>query len=130
MHVSLKTMAVLAALMPAAVAAPASAQDVAFAAALIDNCRDDAHAFCRDVPPGGGRIAACLYGRMNDLSPACRETIRAANVLRACKQDYDHFCEGVPPGGGRIVACLSGARDQLSPACRDALGGRGISGLK
>jgi hypothetical protein len=98
-------------------AAPARAEDP---------CRADAQRFCKGIPPGEGRMAACLQGREADLSPACRDKLalarlRAEELSRACLPDVRRFCQGVPPGKGRILACLKGREADLSPACQAEL---------
>jgi hypothetical protein len=54
-------------LLPLALAAAAAAP-----ARADEPCRADAARFCKGIPPGEGRMAACLQGRAADLSPACR----------------------------------------------------------
>jgi len=34
-------------------------------------CREDAHSFCADVQPGGGRIINCLQDHYKELSDEC-----------------------------------------------------------
>lgn len=36
-------------------------------------CAEDAAKFCKDIKPGGGRVAACLKEHQADLSQACRD---------------------------------------------------------
>ncbi len=38
-------------------------------------CADDAARLCKDVQPGGGRLAKCLKEHENELSPACKQRI-------------------------------------------------------
>ena len=40
------------------------------------SCRFDISRFCSDVAPGGGRVAACLQGHADDLSPVCKERLQ------------------------------------------------------
>jgi hypothetical protein len=35
-------------------------------------CAEDIQKFCKDIQPGGGRIAKCLKEHACDLSPACK----------------------------------------------------------
>ena len=44
-------------------------------------CAEDIQKFCKDIQPGGGRIAKCLKEHACDLSPACKEKC-AANEER------------------------------------------------
>jgi len=95
----------------------------ATAARADDPCRADAERFCKGVPPGGGRVIACLQGREADLAPACRDKLalarlKAEELTRACLPDVQRFCEGVLPGKGRILSCLKGREPDLTPACQ------------
>jgi hypothetical protein len=36
-------------------------------------CADDVQKFCKDVQPGGGRIARCLKEHESEFSPECKE---------------------------------------------------------
>ncbi len=89
-------------------------------------CAADYMRFCRDVPPGGGRIILCMQLNADKLSPRCFQALTAwglvaANAFKACLPDAQRFCRDVPPGGGRGVACLLQNADRLSRPCRDAL---------
>ena len=42
---------------------------------LRSACGGDVRALCGDVPPGGGRIVACLAEQAPALSPACRDVL-------------------------------------------------------
>jgi hypothetical protein len=42
------------------------------------SCRSDYRALCGDVPPGGGRIVACLRENGPSLSPRCRGALMGA----------------------------------------------------
>lgn len=87
-----------------------------------DACKPDAEKFCKDIPPGGGRVIACLKSHESELSPACTERLaegkaRMERVREACKPDVEKFCKGISPGDGRIAACLKSHDSELAPAC-------------
>jgi hypothetical protein len=42
---------------------------------IIRICAADQRAFCADVPPGGGRIVACLMRNASSVSPPCKEAL-------------------------------------------------------
>jgi Golgi apparatus protein 1 len=42
------------------------------AQAFILACKPDADRLCKGIPPGAGRIAACLRSHLDELAPACR----------------------------------------------------------
>ncbi len=89
-------------------------------------CAGDVQKFCKDVQPGGGRIARCLKEHESDLSPACKEKIaevkeEVKEVAQACQGDVQQFCKDVKPGGGRIARCLKEHKDELSAGCKEKI---------
>ena len=89
-------------------------------------CANDLQKFCRDVQPGGGRIAKCLKEHQNDLSPACKQQIaelkkQVHEFQEACEDDAMKLCAGVKPGGGRIFRCLKEHESELSPECKEKM---------
>jgi Cysteine rich repeat len=38
-------------------------------------CRPDIRQFCGDVPPGQGRIKACMKAHLQELSEPCKEAL-------------------------------------------------------
>jgi len=92
-------------------------------------CAGDYFRFCRDVPPGGGRVILCMNLNADKLSPRCFQALTAwglatASALKACLPDAERLCAHVPPGMGRGVTCLMQNADKLSRPCRDALSGQ------
>lgn len=89
-------------------------------------CADDIAKYCKDVKPGGGRLAKCLKDNEKQLSPACKASIeeskkRVQEAHRACADDVQKYCKDVKPGQGRIVRCLKEHEKELSPECRAKL---------
>jgi hypothetical protein len=86
-------------------------------------CADDVAKFCKDVKPGGGRLAHCLKQNEDQLSPACKSSIeesktRIKEAHQACDADAQKFCKDVKPGHGRIIQCLRDHEKELSAGCR------------
>lgn len=48
---------------------------------LVEACKGDIEKQCRDVQPGGGRIARCLNQHEPDLTPKCRDKVDEAHDL-------------------------------------------------
>jgi cysteine rich repeat protein len=87
-------------------------------------CAEDAAKYCKDVQPGGGRMAECLKEHENELSAVCKEHFahmgqRGREVHAACRDDARKLCRDVKPGEGRIARCLHEHREELSPGCRE-----------
>jgi hypothetical protein len=86
-------------------------------------CADEFERFCKDVPPGLGKMIICLAEHRTELSPACRDKVdKAVTKLEKAKQDCASdiatFCPAVTPGRGRLIDCLKKQPDKLTPACR------------
>lgn len=45
-------------------------------------CKGDVESLCKDVQPGGGRIAACLREHKDQVSDGCKEAIKARHAQR------------------------------------------------
>ena len=93
------------------------------AARAEDPCKIDTENQCKNVPPGGGRIIACLKAHETSLSLPCKEKLAAGEAKRemikeACQPDAEKFCKGIKPGEGRIAACLMAHERELAPACQ------------
>ncbi|MEQ1880217.1 MAG: cysteine rich repeat-containing protein [Burkholderiales bacterium] len=86
-------------------------------------CRADMKKHCKDVQPGGGRLAMCLKQHKSELSPGCGERIAETKKDRkelseACKADAENVCKGVERGHGRIMRCLTENKEKLTSACQ------------
>jgi hypothetical protein len=46
--------------------------------AILRICFAEQRDLCGDVPPGGGRIIACLARNAGQLSPSCRDAMAEA----------------------------------------------------
>jgi hypothetical protein len=89
-------------------------------------CAEDAAKYCKDVQPGGGRMARCMKEHENELSGACKEHIlqmkqRGKEIHEACQDDAMKLCKDVKPGKGMIARCLKEHREELSPGCKEKL---------
>jgi hypothetical protein len=83
------------------------------------DCQGDAFAYCQGVPPGQGRIYACLAGHRDQISSECKKGLELVDWFTAsCGADRARLCPGIPVGDGGAIACLVTRRDQLSPACQ------------
>jgi hypothetical protein len=98
-----------------------------FSARADDPCKVDAKNQCNNIPPGGGRIIACLKAHETSLSLPCKEKLaagdaKAEKIKQACQPDAEKFCKGIGPGEGRIAACLKSHESELAPACQKLIG--------
>jgi hypothetical protein len=89
-------------------------------------CAADYERFCRNVPPGGGRILRCLSRHADLVSQPCFQALTAwgltaVNAFKMCLPDVAALCPNVPPHSGPALACLQQNADKLGKACRDSL---------
>jgi hypothetical protein len=99
---------------------------LAKARSISADCEGDVYRLCKDVPPGEGRVAACLKSKESQLSQACQSAfndwrVQNMELTAACSGDVGRFCKTVPPGGGRIWVCLKGKLPELTSDCRAAV---------
>src|SRR5215203_1655541 len=85
-------------------------------------CTIDIHAYCTDIQPGGGRVAACIKEHMGDFSPACKSRLIGAIVgTRECAADVKAQCTGAGLTSKEITACLSETLPNLGNLCKTAI---------
>ncbi len=89
-------------------------------------CAADYQRFCRDVPPGGGRILRCLSRHADLVSQPCFQALTvwgltAANAYQVCLPDVERLCAPLPPRSGPALSCLVQNADKLSKDCRNSL---------
>jgi hypothetical protein len=101
-----------------------------------ESCQSDIEKYCKDVKEGAGRIAACLKGHVDDLSPRCKITYDKIdiqvqkrkiikNLAEACQDDMARFCKDTPVGKGGRMKCLKEHKEELSDSCKAAMPGQG-----
>jgi hypothetical protein len=85
-------------------------------------CAADIKAFCTDVIPGEGRIAACIKEHLGDFSPACKARLITAIVTtRECAADVKGQCTGPGHASKEVTACLREVLPNLSNLCKTAI---------
>jgi hypothetical protein len=87
-------------------------------------CKADLDKVCPGVEPGQGRILACLEGKLDQLSQACKDDVsKKFNALyKACRPDAQKLCPGVEMGGGKVLQCLGDNEASLSSSCKKVWG--------
>jgi cysteine rich repeat protein len=102
------------------VASPVSAQGLQPGKA----CKADLDKVCPGVQPGEGRILACLEGKTDQLSMACKDDVskKLVSFYKACKPDADKYCSTVERGEGRVMQCLRDNEAGLSKSCKKVFG--------
>ncbi len=102
-------------------------------------CNKELTTFCKGVPPGQGRILACLYAFEDKVSDKCMYGLYDASLqleqavaaikfaASQCKSDLDKYCANVQVGQGRGLACLKKNDKNVSQPCKDALKQTGLT---
>ena len=87
-------------------------------------CKADLEKLCPGVEPGHGRILACLEGKTDQLSQACKDDTskKLTAFYKACKADMDKLCASVERGEGRVMQCLKDNETSLGPSCKKVWG--------
>jgi len=122
MKIALRSIGAAVALTAFAVSTSVGAQGPQGAAQQA--CAPDIQAYCAGVQQGEGRLAACLRGHSQQLSPACKQGIANAEtlmkeVVAACGDDIHRLCTGAAPG--TATECLRQNFRQLSMPCKREL---------
>ncbi len=102
-------------------------------------CNKELTTFCKGVPPGQGRILACLYAFEDKVSDKCMYALYDASLqleqavaavkfaATQCKGDLEKYCANVQVGQGRALACLKKNDKNVSQPCKDALKQTGLT---
>lgn len=98
---------------------PASAQD----GTLKNACKQDIETHCSQIPPGRGRVLACLVGSRGVLSDDCELAVglveKGLQEHRECLRAFRRTCGAVEPGEGRLRACYQANAASLDGVCAD-----------
>jgi hypothetical protein len=110
-----------------------AAQSGSIGQQVLDGCKEEIDAHCKDVTQGEGRLLACLYAFEDKLSSRCDYALydastrleRAVNALahgvNECQSDIKKHCSNVEPGQGRVLDCLKKQGDKLSKRCKQGI---------
>ncbi len=85
---------------------------------IMSDCRGDYLRLCATTVPGDGRIARCLAGKRDQLSPACGRSLQAAVM---CRPEIERHCRS-SSSPAALKSCLEERRGELSADCRASLG--------
>ena len=87
-------------------------------------CKADLEKACPGIEPGQGRILACLEGKTDQLSQACKDDVsKKFNALyKACRADAQKLCPDTEMGGGKLLQCLGDNEKSLSSSCKKVWG--------
>ena len=109
-------------ILPLSVALMFVAGNTAMAEPRPRPCAVDIKAFCTDIQPGEGRIAACIKEHISDFSPGCKARLIAAIVAtRECAADVKGQCTGTNHTSKEVIACLREVLPNLSNLCKTAI---------
>jgi len=103
-------------------AAPAKAD-------VVEACSAELSGVCSAVVPGEGRLAACLYAYVDQISDPCFAAVedqliqidfvlaRLRHAQEMCAADIQNFCSDTDYGSGQILMCLTDHQADLSDEC-------------
>jgi len=86
-------------------------------------CAADIKAYCTDIQPGEGRVAACIKEHIGNFSLACKaRLVRAIVTTRECAADVKGQCTGARLASKEgMAACLRESLPNLSNLCKTAI---------
>src|SRR3954451_16434260 len=85
-------------------------------------CAADIKAYCTNIEPGGGRIAACIKEHIGEFSPTCKvRLIRAIVAARECAPDVKEQCAGTRHSSEKVTPCLTEIPSNLTNVCKTAI---------
>jgi hypothetical protein len=85
-------------------------------------CAIDIKAYCTDIQPGEGRVAACIKEHIGDFSAACKARLITAIVTtRECAADVKGQCTGPGHTSKDVTACLREVLPNLGNLCKTAI---------
>jgi len=108
------------------------ASNIMLAPKVYNACITDVQTFCADVPPGAGRVHACLMEHKEKLSASCAraefktQVVMGTDIrtdpkaMAACGPAIKKLCADVQMGNGRVWKCLQDAKpgaEEMSEAC-------------
>jgi hypothetical protein len=118
------------------------APDEAMAQGIVETvakgCEKELKTYCKDIPPGDGRVLTCLYSFWDKLSDQCDTALydaagqlqKAAAALRyvhsECWDDLKAYCANIKPGEGRLLQCLEKNDAKVSKRCKQAVKDAGL----
>lgn len=110
-----------------------AAESTSIGQQVLEGCKDEIDAHCKDVKQGEGRLLACLYAFEDKLSSRCdyalydasmrleRAVAALAHGVNECKSDIQKHCAKVEAGEGRVLDCLKKQGDKLSKRCKQGI---------
>jgi len=95
------------------------------------SCAAELETYCKDVPPGKGRLIACINSHKENISPECKSAVSEASktvqdipedlnwFAAACLDDIEKLCKASAIDPASISKCLDDNKDQLSTKCNE-----------
>jgi hypothetical protein len=85
-------------------------------------CAADIKAYCTDVEPGEGRLAACIKEHVSDFSLTCKaRLVRTIVTAKECASSLKEQCGGRQRNGSETRTCLRDSVASLSDLCKTVI---------